>query len=182
MEKEIDEKEKKEMEDEFKIKLVGKNPDAENVFVIVSKNNYAKLLDYKWYLSKSGYPYTYINGSRVQLHKYVWYMNNGYLPHKDLKLFIDHINRNKLDARIENLRLSTPAENSYNKTPKSKIIDPTTNEALHHIKLTKSGYRVSLSKNGNTNTIDKIGSLEEAKEIYNMMAIEMFGEFGVLYE
>jgi len=100
---------------------------------------------------------------------------------KITKLYIDHINRDKLDARDENLRASTPAENSYNRTSKNTIIDPMTSKPLHHIKLTKTGYSVSLTKDKQTNRIDKISSLEEAKEIYNMMAYEMFGEFAVLY-
>jgi hypothetical protein len=95
---------------------------------------------------------------------------------------VDHINRDKLDATDENLRISTPAENSYNKTSKNSIIDPITTKPLHHIKLTKSGYSVSLTKDGKTNKINKIASLEEAKEIYNMMATELFGEFAVLYD
>lgn len=56
-----------------------------------------------------------------------------------------------------------------------------TNKPLHHIKLTKTGYYVSLTKEGKTSKIDKISSLKEAKEIYNMMAFELFGEFAVLY-
>jgi hypothetical protein len=94
---------------------------------------------------------------------------------------VDHINRDKLDARDENLRLSTPAENSYNKSSNNDIIDPITSKPLHHIKLLRSGYSVSLTKDGKTSKIDKISSLEEAKEIYNMMAQELFGEFAVLY-
>ena len=41
---------------------------------------------------------------------------------------------------------------------------------------------VCITKDKQTNKIDKISSLKEAKEIYNMMANEMFGEFAVLYQ
>lgn len=175
---------------QFQIKLSGKNPDSKESFALVSPNKVPYVIEHKWYLGKTGYPFTYIDGGRIQLHQYIWLLNNGSLPHynneslhhSDEKFYIDHINRNKLDATDNNLRLSTPAENAYNKTPINKIMDPTTEEPLHHIKWKKSGYVISVSKDGKTNTIDQVSTLEEAKEIYNMMATEMFGEFAVLYK
>jgi hypothetical protein len=110
----------------------------------------------------------------------LWY--NQYSDKGQIKkLYVDHVNRDKLDATDENLRLATPAENSYNKTSKSTIIDPSNNQPLHHIKLKKSGYEVCVNKYGLTNKINKIATLEEAKEIYNLMAHEMFGSYAVLY-
>lgn len=167
------------MTDKFIIQLKGKNPNSSISQAIISSNKASQILEYSWYLGKNGYPFAYINGARVPLHRYVWYLNTGKWDNDEL--FVDHINRDKLDATDSNLRLATPAENSYNKTSKNAIIDPMTNNSLHHIKLKKSGYEVSLTKNGQTNKINKITSLEEAKEIYNMMATEMFGEFAVLY-
>ena len=140
-------------------------------------------------MGKDGYPYAYIKGGRAPLHRFVWWLNTGVWKNEKIKsdgnitiLYVDHVNRDKLDARDENLRLSTPAKNSYNKTSKNNIIDPITFKPLHHIKLLKSGYSVSLTKDGKTSKISKIASLEEAKEIYNMMASELFGEFAVLYD
>jgi hypothetical protein len=53
---------------------------------------------------------------------------------------------------------------------------------LHHIKLKKNGYEVKINKNSKPHCINKIASLEEAKNIYNMMATELFGAFAVLYD
>lgn len=167
------------MAEPIEIKLHGKNPDSATSFALVSANKASRIIDHKWYLGKNGYPFAYMDGARVQLHQYVWYLIYKSMPAEGL--YIDHINRNKLDATDTNLRASTPAENSYNKTSNSKILDPTTNKPLHHIKQTKKGYVVTISKEGITNKIDKIASLEEAKELYNLMATEMFGEFAVLY-
>jgi hypothetical protein len=161
------------------IQLKGKNPDSANSQAIISATRSEHILEHTWYLGKDNYPFAYIKGARVPLHRFVWYIKTGNWSNGNL--YVDHVNRNKLDATYENLRLASPAENSYNKTSKNNLIDPITNEPLHHIKLMKSGYSVSLSKNGKINKINKIGSLEEAKEIYNMMAQEMFGEFAVLY-
>lgn len=179
------------MTDEFvNIKLHGKNPQAAESFAKVSLNKLDVINQYKWYLDKNGYPFAYIKGARVPLHRFIYYLNNrenGWRNefidsnNKLIKYYVDHINRDKLDATDNNLRLATPAENSYNKTSKSQIIDPFTNQPIHHIKLKKSGYEVKITKDGQINKIDKIGTLEEAKQIYNMMASELFGNFAVLY-
>lgn len=165
----------------YLIEMCGAN--SNNLFAKVSLNKIENVINYKWYLGKDGYPFAYIKGARVPLHRYIWWCKTGnwYNNMNGTKLYVDHINRNKLDATDENLRLSTPAENSYNKTSNNKIIDPYTNKPLHHIKLKKNGYEVCLSKNGTTNKINNIKTLEDAKSIYNQMALELFGEFAVLY-
>lgn len=175
--------------DNYLIQLYGANPNSQTSLAKVSLNKTNAVSPYKWYLGKDGYPFAYIKGGRVPLHRYIWYLNTGIWTNEKInpdgtvtKLYVDHSNRDKLDATDENLRISTPAENSYNKTSKNSIIDPHTNLPLHHIKLTKSGYSVSLTKDRKVNKISKIATLEEAKEIYNMMAIELFGEFAVLYD
>jgi len=173
----------------YLIQLTGSNPNSQSSQAIVSINKINHVTKHKWYLGKDGYPFAYINGARAPLHRFVWWLNTGIWKNERVesngevtKLYVDHINRDRLDARDENLRLSTPAENSYNKTSKNDIIDPITSKPLHHIKLKKSGYSVSLTKDGQISKIDKIASLEEAKEIYNMMASELFGKFAVLYD
>jgi hypothetical protein len=173
----------------YLIELHGANPESGISKAKVSLNKIDHINKFKWYLGKDGYPFTYIKGGRAPLHRYMWWLNTGIWNNQKIgdngeitKLYIDHINRDKLDARDENLRASTPAENSYNRTSKNEIIDPITNKPLHHIKLKKSGYSISLTKDGKSSKIDKIASLEEAKEIYNMMASELFGEFAVLYD
>ena len=52
-------------------------------------------------------------GKKYTLHRVIWELHNGPIPKG---LFIDHINRDKYDNRIENLRLATPTENSTNST------------------------------------------------------------------
>ncbi len=172
------------------IKLHGANPNSASSFAKVSLNKKEIVDKYKWYLGKDGYPFAYINGGRAPLHRFIHYINtdnwnNAFydeLSCKIKKYYVDHVNRDKLDATDGNLRLATPAENSYNKTSTNTIIDPYTNKPLHHIKLKKSGYEVTINKDGNTNKISKIKTLEEAKEIYNMMATELFGNYAVLYD
>jgi hypothetical protein len=174
------------------IQLYGKNPSASSSIALVSKNKSQLVSQYKWYLGKDNYPFAFMDGARVPLHRFIWYINtnkwdNYFIEESQgimykKKLYIDHINRNKLDATDENLRLATPASNSYNRTSKSNIIDPITLSPLHHIKFKKSGYEVKINKSGKTHCINKIASLEESKNIYNMMATELFGDYAVLYD
>lgn len=184
------------MENYYLVKLHGKKVMANlrDAGTGTGTGTYAKIsLDkidivekHKWYLGKDGYPFAYIRGARVPLHRYIWYKNKGVWRNigESGKLYVDHVNRDKLDARDENLRLATPAENSYNRSSNASntTIDPYTMKPLHHIKLLKSGYEVKIGKNGVIHKISQIKTLEEAKNIYNMMATELFGEYAVLYE
>ena len=158
-------------------------------FAKVSMNKKDMVDKYKWYLGKNGYPFTFIDGVRIQLHRYIWCLNTGHWHNeyltdqfKIIKYYVDHINRDKLDATDGNLRLASPAENSRNKIVKSNIIDPISMKPLHNIKLKKLGYEVCVSCDGKPHKIDKIGTLEEAKQIYNMMANELFGVYAVKYD
>jgi len=94
------------IENTFNIKLEGKHATSQGeIYAIVSKNKERQISRFTWYLGKNGYPFTYKRGSRLQLHKLIWILIHKEKPEK--KMYIDHINRNKLDATDENLR---PAE------------------------------------------------------------------------
>ena len=57
-----------------------------------------------------GYVGVTINGKRHQVHRIIWMMARGRWP----ELHIDHINGNRTDNRIANLREATDAENLRN--------------------------------------------------------------------
>lgn len=65
---------------------------------------------------KTGYICVGINKKIYYAHRIVWLLHYGIWP----KGYIDHINNDKTDNRIENLRLATHKENMRNKpTPKN---------------------------------------------------------------
>ena len=57
----------------------------------------------------SGYDYVRVNKKLHRVHRLIWCMFYGYEPSE-----IDHINRNRADNRIENLREVSRSQNNYN--------------------------------------------------------------------
>ena len=63
------------------------------------------------FINNMGYYQISIYGKKFTEHQIVYLMKNGFIPKE-----IDHINGNKIDNRIENLREVTRMQNMYNKT------------------------------------------------------------------
>lgn len=138
----------------------------EGLFASVSMNKWDLVKKYEWYLGKSGYPVCYTL-HKMQLHRFIFQsIYEGSIPSN---IFVDHIDRNKLNNTDENLRLATPQENSFNKTTKSNT------KGVR--KISDNNYTASITKNGTKHEIKNIETAEEAANIYNMMAEELFGEF-----
>ena len=57
-----------------------------------------------------GYMATKISGKHYCIHKLIWLWHYGEMPDQ-----LDHINRNSLDNRIENLRVASKSENMMNR-------------------------------------------------------------------
>ena len=65
-----------------------------------------------------GYIQTMIRGKTFMVHRVIWLWHYGYIPEND----IDHINRNKSDNRIENLREVSPTCNARNRSQMTNTI------------------------------------------------------------
>ncbi|AGF85131.1 NHN endonuclease [Moumouvirus goulette] len=153
------------IDDVVYIPLLGRGK-KEGVFAMISLDKFPIVNKYKWYLGKSGYPMCYELG-KMQLHRLIYTCVVGDKIPSDI--YVDHIDRNKLNNTNNNLRLVTPQENSFNKSTESNF------KGVR--KISENNYTSCIVKNGKKHEIKNIPTREKAAEIYNLMAEELFGEF-----
>lgn len=90
------------------------------------------------------------------------------------KVQVDHINRNGLDNRMENLRFATAKENSYNRVRKNS----TGYRGVS--KITRSNaFQASLTKNGKRYYSGPFKTKKEAALAYDKLSRKHHGEFGI---
>ena len=81
--------------------------DTDGIILNVKKNK-----PLKGTIDNNGYRRVYLGKTTHKIHRL---MALHFLPKEPNKTEVDHINRNKLDNRLENLRWVTRSENNYNR-------------------------------------------------------------------
>lgn len=112
--------------------------------------------------TSNGYIEISVGEDKYSAHKLAWYIVYGEYPTES----IDHVNGDKQDNRIENLRLSSALENMRNR---GKNKNNTT--GANGVYLTSSGrYRARIKINGKLiglGTFDSVESAEKARKEAN---------------
>jgi hypothetical protein len=90
-------------------------------------------------VAQTGYARIAINGKWHQSHRLIYMYHKGEITDG---LQIDHIDRNKLNNNIENLRLVTHQENQWNRGAKGYDLHKPSNKFQARIKL--NGQKISL--------------------------------------
>ena len=115
-----------------------------------------------------GYRRVSIDGIRYQVHRICFLHYHGYLPE-----VVDHINRDKLDNRICNLRGTTNSKNSCNRKAagKSKYIG---------VSPFRDKWRSQIKKDGEVIYLGLFKTELLAAKAYNDAATKLHGEFASL--
>ena len=76
------------------------------------KDTYGQKSEIAGHIEKRGYTNISINGKKYRAHRLIWTYHNGKIPSG---LVVDHIDCDKTNNKIENLRLATRKQNAYNR-------------------------------------------------------------------
>jgi hypothetical protein len=144
-----------------------------DLVTLIDEEDYEKIKDYKWYLNGKGYVVAtaYINGERHKLRLQRFLMNapDGFV--------VDHINRNKLDNRKENLRICTYGENTRNRSNHKGTSSKYKGVSF---KKDRGTWRAHLKSYGITYLDKTFKNEEDAAKAYDKVAKEIYGEFAAL--
>lgn len=152
--------------DYVQIQLLGSH--GEDRQTLVSVQSLPTISEFDWYLGKDGYPTSYRStdgkmklGRGYKLHRMVMPCQKG--------MVVDHINHDRLDNRLSNLRICTPKQNSYNRSRQSG--------GWKGVTKTNSGYIATVTKDGQKHQMTGLPDAKTAAKMYDMMAEELFGEY-----
>ena len=157
------------------LKAVFKIPLTRGKYALVDGEDYEELMKYKWQCSKQGYAtrgdYTTEEGSKtVYMHREVFDLDEGET--------LDHINRNKLDNRKGNLRVSSHLENMRNQGKYQMKRGASSKYKGVHKK--KNRYVASITINKEQYQLGSYKTEEQAGLQYNKYAKKYFKEYAVL--
>jgi hypothetical protein len=148
-------------------------PLSQGKFTIVDDEDFEYLNQWKWYYRESvrgsNLGYAIRSTDKKRMHRIINKTPKG--------MYTDHINRNKLDNRKENLRTCTYSQNNCNKEIRS---DNTSGfKGVIWLKR-RSRWIVRLCKSGKCINGGSFKDKNEAAKRYNSLAIALFGKFAKL--
>ena len=117
-----------------------------------------------------GYVSIWINGTQYYAHRLAWALQNGAWPIND----IDHINENKSDNRILNLRIASRSENMFNRGRNKNNTSGV--KGVSFCKATNK-WRAQITVDRKGVNIGRFDTQEEAANAYISKAREVRGEF-----
>ena len=121
------------------------------------------------WVSNTGYLSVEIDHKSYSVHRLVWLMHHGVLPE-----FLDHINGNKLDNRIENLRPATKSQNNQNKRLYSNNTSGVKGVCWH--KRIKK-WQVNVRVNGKQKSFGFFDDIELAELVASEARNKLHGQF-----
>lgn len=137
---------------------------------------YEKLSPLKWCEDAGGYAYRtdYSNG---KTHKKTLKMHNFLFGELPEGYVLDHINGDRLDNRLCNLRIATPVQNVANTGKKTKGTSKYKGVSWDS---SRSKWISSIQYDSKTHHIGRFDDEEECARAYDKKAKELYGEFAKL--
>jgi hypothetical protein len=119
--------------------------------------------------SKAGYLRTTVLGRSFYNHRIIWFMHHGSWP-----LSIDHINGDKRDNRIENLREATGSQNQHNKG-----LNRNNKTGVKGVtwRVDRNRYRARIKVFGKDRFLGDFLSLDEARRVVEDARRALHGEY-----
>lgn len=121
-------------------------------------------------IRKVGYEYITINTQQYRTHRLIYLYHHGILPS-----MVDHINGNKLDNRIENLREATNSQNQMNRGASCR-----SKSKIKGVSQVGNRWRATICHQQQDINLGYYLTKEEATKAYNQAATQYFGEFARL--
>lgn len=163
-----------------KIALSGKN--GKGMYVTVDDEDFEFLNQFSWSLSSKGYAAAYIpvkfkhkyGNTNIQMQRMLMWdsVSNGQI--------VDHINRDKLDNRKENLRICNMSESNMNRgvihfKKRQNIVS-----SYKGVWWDKTKWRSAITVNGRKIYLGRFNVEKDAAVAYNNAAKIYFGEHAYL--
>ena len=146
------------------------NPDMGEFTWVMNTHRPQRVGEIAGNANSRGYVSMSVNGLRFYAHRLAWAMSNGEWPLLD----IDHINGNKSDNRICNLRHATRSENMFNRGRQKN--NTSGMKGVTFCKCTGL-WRAQMMVNRKSVKVGRFNSKEEASAAYLAKAKELRGEF-----
>jgi hypothetical protein len=126
-----------------------------------------------WFDRGCGYWRVKFKGKTYLVHRIIYYLCYGHLPN-----FVDHIDRNKTNNWIVNLRgCDKKGYNTVNSEPRADNTSGYKGVTWHK---NVGKWHASVFKDGKRHYVGVFECKHEAARAYNLKAVELFGEFAFL--
>lgn len=135
--------------------------------IIIDVEDIERVCNYKWHSKTNDFNHVYgkVDGKMTMLHRFLLGVN-------DSNIIVDHVNRNPLDNRKCNLRITDSKGNARNQTkPKSNTT------GYKNISMRNGKYRVTITKDYKRHELGMYNTLEEAIKVRDEWLIKLHGEF-----
>lgn len=142
--------------------------DGELIWLCDNPPNYMKGKPAGW-VTVSGYKETKIDGYCAKVHRLIFLYHHGYTPPE-----VDHIDGDKLNNKVENLRAATKSQNQRNRK-----INTNNKSGVKGVSWSTSSKKwiVQLSDGNSQKVYGRFKDLSEAKACADKVREQLHGEF-----